>query len=365
MSGPRAVDITALESLLVWRESRASGGAIAAAVDAARVDGADPAAGLAAEIIGSARRLVLTGAGSSYFLAQAAAAAARETTGRQVVAAPLSELLLRPASVLERGSPADEPIVIVSRSGATSEAVSVAEKMRAIGHPTIAITCRAGSPLAARANATLVSPAGDETAIVMTQSFASMLAMLLRALAATAPDGSLAADLDQVAGRWPEAVAAGTVGRRLGATSWSRVVVLGGGASFGIASEWCLKLTETSRVPANAYEPLEFRHGPISVCERGMLLVALIGGPGARDELRVVSEAAALGAETWVIARDAHEAQGAPGAVSLIGAGLQPSARLPLLVHPAHALAIALALTRGCDPDAPRHLGQVVTISFE
>jgi fructoselysine-6-P-deglycase FrlB-like protein len=40
-------------------------------------------------------------------------------------------------------------------------------------------------------------------------------------------------------------------------------------------------------------------------------------------------------------------------------------ARLPLLVHPAHALALALALTRGCDPDVPRHLGQVVILGPE
>jgi fructoselysine-6-P-deglycase FrlB-like protein len=41
---------------------------------------------------------------------------------------------------------------------------------------------------------------------------------------------------------------------------------------------------------------------------------------------------------------------------------LHALARLPLLVHPAHALALSLALTRGRDPDAPRHLGQVVIL---
>ena len=351
-----------LESRLVWQESLTSGDAIAAALDAARTDEARPAASKAMGVIRASRRLVLTGAGSSYYLAQAAAAAAREATGRQIVAAPLSELLLRPAGVLVGGSPATEPVVIVSRSGATSEAVSVAEAMRALGHPTIAVTCRASSPLAMRADVTLVSPAGDEQAVVMTRSFASMLALLLRVLASPAEDRSPVADLDRVAGRWPEAVAAAVVGRRLGAASWSRVVVLGGGASFGIASEWGLKLSETSRVPANAYEPLEFRHGPISVCEPGVLVVGLIGGPGARDELRVVAEAARHGADTWVLTRDADEAQGAPGEVSFIGGGLHPSARLPLLLHPGHALALSLALTRGCDPDAPRHLGQVVTV---
>ena len=55
--------------------------------------------------------------------------------------------------------------------------------MRAAGHPTIAVTCRGGSPLASLADVTLVSPAGDEAAIVMTRSFASMLALLLGVVA--------------------------------------------------------------------------------------------------------------------------------------------------------------------------------------
>ena len=55
----------------------------------------------------------------------------------------------------------------------------------------------------------------------------------------------------------------------------------------------------------------------------------------------------------------------APGETSLIGGGLVPTARLPLLLHPAHALALNLAVTRGCDPDAPRHLGQVVILGSE
>ena len=111
-----------------------------------------------------------------------------------------------------------------------------------------------------------------------------------------------------------------------------------------------------------AYEPLEFRHGPISVCEPGMLVIGLVGGPGAQDEVAVVDEAAGLGATTWLIARDAAEAESIGGQVSLIGGGLHALARLPLLVHPAHALALSLALTRGRDPDAPRHLGQVVIL---
>ncbi len=358
MTHPNGAGPASLDHLLTWREASTSGQAIAAAVEAAR-----SAQGTALDLLAGAERIVLTGAGSSYYLALVAAAAAREATHRPFVAAPLSEILLRPAGVFVGANPAAEPVVVISRSGSTSEAVAVAERARALGHPTIAVTCRAGSPLASSTDVTLVSPAGDEAAIVMTRSFASMLALLLGVIATVAGDRALAADLARAAAdHWPEAAAAAAVGRRLGATDWSRIVILGGGPAFGIATEWGLKLTETSQVSTCVYEPLEFRHGPISVSEPGVLVVGLIGGPGANDEVRVVAEAAAFGAETWVVAREADEARGAPGEVSLIGGGLHPTARLPLLVHPAHALALSLALTRGCDPDAPRHLDQVVIL---
>jgi glucosamine--fructose-6-phosphate aminotransferase (isomerizing) len=362
--------MTAFEELLTWRESSTSGEAIAAAIDAA---GRMPAA--ARNLLSMADRIVVTGAGSSYYLAQVVAAAGRAALRRPIIAAPLSELILRPDGVLVASGGAGgggtgqaatrEPVVIISRSGSTSEAISVAERMRSAGHPTVAVTCRADSPLAALADVTLVSPAGDEAAIVMTRSFASMLALLLEVVAIVGGDDRLAADLGRAAGHWAEAAAAAAIGRRLGTTDWSRIVVLGGGPAFGIAAEWGLKLTETSQVPTSAYEPLEFRHGPISVCEPGMLVVGSVGGAGAREEAAVVAEAGRLGATTWLIAGDEAEARGATGDVSLVGGGLVPTARLPLLLHPAHALALSLALTRGRDPDAPRHLGQVVILGSE
>ena len=354
--------MTGFDELLTWRESSTSAAAIAAAVEVAARD-----AGAARDVVADAERIVVTGAGSSYYLALVVASAARTVLRRSVIATPLSELILRPDGVLLDGTAATrrEPVIVISRSGSTSEAVTVAERMRAVGHPTIAVTCRASSPLAALADVTLVSPAGDESAIVMTRSFASMLALLLGVIGGAAGNERLVGDLARAADGWSDVAAAASIGRRFGETDFSRVVILGGGAAFGIAAEWGLKLTETSQVPASAYEPLEFRHGPISLCEPGMLVVGLVGGPGAAEEVAVVAEAARLGATTWVIARDLDEARGAPGEVSVIGGGLDPIARLPLLLHPGHALALSLALTRGCDPDAPRHLGQVVILARE
>ena len=261
--------------------------------------------------------------------------------------------------------PADSrPIVVISRSGSTSEAVALAERASAAGHPIVAVTCRPASPLAAAATMRLVSPRGDESAIVMTRSFTSMLALLLRVIAGMAADPAegrrLADDLDGLPDRWSEAAAAAALAPGIaGAVAWSRVVVLGGGASFAIASEAGLKLTETGRVPSDVYQPLEFRHGPMSVIEPGVLVVGLLVDVPAPTRRRSSARPSISGHTPWILGPTAS----AIGLESVaLGDGLHPLARLPLLMPPLQALALSIAIARGCDPDQPRHLDQVVLL---
>jgi glucosamine--fructose-6-phosphate aminotransferase (isomerizing) len=222
--------------------------------------------------------------------------------------------------------------------------------MRAAGHPTIAVTGHPGSPMAAAADEVLHAPLAAERAIVMTRSFLAMSTLLMRVAGRLAPDPAFARDLDALPGAWPTTGPAVEHALGLAATNPSRVVVLGGGPAAGVADEAVLKLTETSQVPANAWEPWEFRHGPISVSEPGMLVVGILGGRAADAEGRVLTESAALGAATWALGPDGP------------GAGLGPIARLPLQLVPLQALALALAVRRGRDPERPRHLGQVVVL---
>jgi glucosamine--fructose-6-phosphate aminotransferase (isomerizing) len=333
-----------LEATLAWHEASSGGEAMAGALDAARA-----APDSVVEGVARASRIILCGAGSSYYVAQMVAAAIREAGGLPASASPLSEVILRPEGVLPR-APGSELVVVISRSGATTEAVRLAGRLREDGWSTLAITCRPGSPLASVVPQAVVVPA-DEQAIVMTRSVGAMTVGLLRLFARATPAASgMAADLDRLPGVWGAATDLIEPALELAGSNPDRVVVLGGGAALGLANEAVLKITETSQVPANAWEPFEFRHGPISVCEPGVLVVGLLGGPSAATEARVLAESAELGATTW---------RPEPGGVA---GGLGPIAQLLLSLHPLQALAFGLALRRGLDPDRPRHLNQVVVL---
>jgi glucosamine--fructose-6-phosphate aminotransferase (isomerizing) len=342
----------AVAQTTAWQEASRGGVAVAAALEVAR---SAPSAII--DRLAGAKRIVVTGAGSSYYIAQVAAATMRARCALPAEAVPLSEILLRPEGVIGAEPAERQPVVVISRSGTTTEAIDVIGLAAGRGQPSIAVTCRPASPMAQAADLTLAVPQADERAIVMTRSFVAQAALLMRLGARVArersgvpSDDRFAADLDAVPGRWGEVEPHIERALELALTDPSRVVVLGGGAAYGIANEAVLKLTETSQVAASAFHPLEFRHGPISVCEPGMLVVGILGGNAEAAERRVVAESAALGATTWVL--------GPSGP----GAELDEIARLPLVLHALQGLALGVALRRGRDPEAPRHLSQVVVI---
>jgi glucosamine--fructose-6-phosphate aminotransferase (isomerizing) len=297
-----------------------------------------------------ATRVVITGAGSSLYIAQVAAFSMREEANTPAEAQPLSEVLFRPEAVFAGQAIADQPLIVVSRSGTTTEALDVLKAARERGQFTIAVTCRPQAPMAGLADVALTLPEGDDEAIVMTRSFVSQASFLMR-LGARLGDDAFAADLDAMPARWSETAPFIEQAFELAAIGPSRLVVLGAGAAFGIANEAVLKVTETGQLPASAFHPLEFRHGPMSVCEPGVIVAGVLGGPTEADERRVVDEAAALGASPFVLGPDGP------------GVGLHPTARLPLAMHVLQALAFGIAVGRGLDLGAPRHLEQVVVIA--
>jgi glucosamine--fructose-6-phosphate aminotransferase (isomerizing) len=327
-----------------WKEASTGGEAIAAALEVAR-----GASQHEVDRLAFSKRIVVTGAGSSYYIAQVAAAAMRSLCRLPAEAVPLSEVVLRSRGVFSPEEPTNQPLVVISRSGSTTEALAVLKAARSRDQHTLAVTCRPNSPMAGLADATLAVPEADEEAIVMTRSFAAQTALLMR-LGTRLGDPAFARDLDRLPEHWAETAPHVERAFELAAMDPSRVVVLGGGAAFGLANEAVLKLTETSQVPASAFHPLEFRHGPISVCEPGMLVVGILGGSSESAERRVIEESAALGATTWVLGPDGP------------GAELGEIARLPLVLYALQALALGVAVRRGRDPEAPRHLDQVVVI---
>ncbi|CAA9529925.1 MAG: Glucosamine-6-phosphate deaminase [isomerizing], alternative [uncultured Thermomicrobiales bacterium] len=306
-------------------------------------------------------QVLFTGSGTSFYLALSAAHAFQEVTGCAARAVPASEIFLSPASTV----PKHGPVVafLFSRSGTTSEAVLAARHLTRTrpGARTIAISCNAGTPLAAATDHAIELPHAAERSMVMTRSFTTMLLAAQMVAATVAGDGALRADLV----RLPNLLRRRFADFEAFAREWGgnaalrRFVYLGLGPNYGLAEEATLKLKEMTQVPCSAYNPLEFRHGPVSTVT-GDTAVILLAGERERAYLGdVATDVHGHGAKVATIGPYPLDHAG----VSLALPGdLSDLARAVLYLPPAQLLAHARAELLGLDPDAPRLLNPVVTL---
>jgi glucosamine--fructose-6-phosphate aminotransferase (isomerizing) len=246
-------------------------------------------------------------------------------------------------------------VIATSQSGRTPEIATVADRMRARGARTLAITNEPDSPLARSAHGVVGLGAGAEQAVPATKTFtatAAAFALTAEALGRVPfDDGAwerLPGAVEEVlADMAPAERAAETLA---GATG---MLTIGRGYAFAMALEAALKLKETTQVLAEGYSSADLRHGPKVVVSAGFPVLALsVSGPAAADVADLVAELRGRGAQVLEIADR-------PQAELPIPAGLPESLAAIVAVVRAQQLSLALARTRGLDPDAPVGLSKV------
>jgi glucosamine--fructose-6-phosphate aminotransferase (isomerizing) len=308
-------------------------------------------------------RALFVGAGTSLYLAQAASQRFQELTGVPSAAVPPSEVFLSPASTIPRGGPL--AAFVISRSGATSEALHAARHLREhVDEATVvALTCEQGTRLEEIADHAIVLPAAAERAIAMTQSFTSMLLALELVAARVAARSDLEPALARMPGLAAQSLpAAEQFGERLGRElALERFVYLGLGPNQGLAQEGTLKLKELTQTPCEAYNPLEFRHGPISIVRPGTAVVVL-GGERERAYLGdLTREVKAHGASVATVSPFSSDGSDLTMALP---AGDVPDVLLgPLYLPPLQLAAYYRALALGLDPDRPRIISKIVVLA--
>ncbi|MGD0793533.1 MAG: SIS domain-containing protein [Terriglobales bacterium] len=307
---------------------------------------------------------IFVGCGTSYYLAQAAAASFNylKLPARAV---PASDLLMYPALTLQAGR--DYIPVVISRSGRTSEAVRAAQILEKDHNlRTIAITCADRQPLEASCSVTLKLLDADELSTVMTRSFTSML-LGLQYLAATVSGNDafrralieLPQQVEPLLKDIPQRLQLFVEAR-----SFSDFVFLAQGPLFGIASECMLKVTESSCSYAQVFHSLEFRHGPKSIAGPETLITFLMSETSYDAEVELLEEMKALGAATMVIAnRVESRAQRASDFAIELGLPSPEYARPAAFTIWGQLYGVYYGLKKGLNPDSPKNLTRVVELA--
>jgi fructoselysine-6-P-deglycase FrlB-like protein len=213
----------------------------------------------------------------------------------------------------------DETVLLLSRSGTTTDVVRAAERLRP-DHRVIGIVGEPGTPVAELCHEVVLLDFADEKSIVQTR-FATSALVLLRA--------SLGEDLTGLvqAGR-------AALELELPAPLPRHTVFLGSDWTVGLASEAALKCREAAGAWTEAYPIMEYLHGPIAVAGPESLVWSLTEVPP--------------------FVRDSIQATGA----ALFAPELEPLAQLAAV----HRLALRMAQAAGRDPDRPNFLSRSVEL---
>jgi glucosamine--fructose-6-phosphate aminotransferase (isomerizing) len=293
----------------------------------------------------AARTVVLTGCGTSYYLAQSLACAFN-AAGQPALAVPGAEWARRPNCYV--ANPEDILVIGLSRSGTTSETVQAIEASRRRGWKTFAISCEPGSTILTAADDGLCLPTDPREGIVMSVSASLMLLGGLRTSGLALPD-----NVTDAAARALEQMDKGADALLSGLRHF---VYLGAGVNYGIASEGSLKLQEMSLSYSQAFHPMEFRHGPVSLIDEGSLVVMLYSPDTFAAEAALVAELQTKGAR--VIGFDG------PGDLR-IDLGLTGPASSLAALPALQLLGEMVALSKRINSETPRHLTKVVVLAEE
>ncbi|MEV7190794.1 sugar isomerase [Streptomyces sp. NPDC093510] len=264
-------------------------------------------------------RVAVTGCGTSWFMA-IAYAALREAAG-------LGETDAFASSEFPAGRTYDR-VVAITRSGTTTEVLDLLTRLKGTV-ATLALTADPKTPVMDAADTVAVLDWADEESVVQTRFATTAFAFLraglghipgLKTVAEAAVDAELA-----VAEPLPAAV--------VEAEQWT---FLGRGWTYGLALEAALKMREAAGAWTESYPAMEYRHGPISITGPGRVawMFGTLPDGLAADVARVGGE---------LVAR-------------------QEADPLADLIR-AQRLAVALAESRGQDPDRPRNLTRSVILS--
>jgi glucosamine--fructose-6-phosphate aminotransferase (isomerizing) len=323
-----------------------------AKVVAGQLDDTSRVEALAAHLAAHAPAVALTVArGSSDHAASYFAGLTMSRLGVPVASLPMSVATLQQAPLKVRGQFA----LAFSQSGKSPDLVNTMVALRDAGALTVAAVNALPSPLADACEHELPLYAGPELSVAATKSYIAMLSMSAQIIAFWQRDPALIAALRGL----PDVL------DKAGHLDWSsavetlrgveRMIVIGRGLGLAIAQEAALKLKETSGIQAEAFSSAEVRHGPMELIDRDYPLVVFAPpGPEQAGLLQLAEDMRARGAAVLLAAPS-----GTPGATLPLAISADPALDPIAAILSFYVMAAELAVARGRNPDAPRHLNKV------
>lgn len=268
-------------------------------------------------------------------------------------------------------------VVLISQSGETADTLAALREAKAQGAHTLAIVNVIGSAIAKAADEVIYTCAGPEIAVATTKAYSAQLAVMYRLALRFAQlmETQSQEDIqqaDEALVDLPRQIEQTLLPERIGQMrtladrfhTCEDIFFIGRNVDAVTCLEGSLKLKELSYIHAEAYPAGELKHGPISLIEEGVPVIALATVEELfHKTMANVKEVKARGATVICLttpgyAEEARQTADVVVEVPKTHPLLQPSVN----IVPLQLFSYFTALNRGCDVDKPRNLAKSVTV---
>ncbi len=258
----------------------------------------------------------------------------------------------------------EDVVVAISQSGETADTLAAVRLAKKEGAKVLAITNVVGSTLSREADATLYIGVGPEVGVVATKTFTGQLAVIYKLAYSMsgnragldeleAMPASVQKMLDEI--QEPVKHLAKLMSKRRNFFFISR------GVGWPCALEAALKLKEITYLHAEAYAAGELKHGPISMLEEKVPVIAIAPSGSLAPKMESnIRECKARGASMIVLSDDKTIRD--EGEHWLVMPKVSDDFVPLFYILPLQLLAYYMTLELGRDPDQPRNLAKSVTV---
>jgi glucosamine--fructose-6-phosphate aminotransferase (isomerizing) len=314
-------------------------------------------------------RVEMIACGTAYYASLVGAALFQEWLGVPARSTVASEFRYSPPPIDARTL-----VIAVTQSGETADTIAAARLAGDRGAIVVAVTNTVGSAITRESHASVFLQAGPEVAVAATKTFVTQVATVvmlaadvarrlgrlpaekerelveaLRRLPAQATRAiEKAPSIEEIAGRYAAAAGYMYIGRSFG---------------YPAALEGALKIKEISYLHAEGYAAGELKHGPISLLDTEVPLVAVATRSAVYEKLiSNLMEGKARDARVLAVATEGDtQIERLATDVFWVPDTLEPLSTI-LAVIPLQLFAYYVAVKRGRDVDQPRNLAKSVTV---
>ncbi len=301
-------------------------------------------------LISNAKKIHITACGTSYHASLMFKCLSQKFLGKDCDATIASEypFISNPDS--------NTLVIAISQSGETADTMRALEYARGKGAKILSLTNVAGSSITRISDEVVLLNSGPEVSVAATKTFTSQLAVLYRLVFP-------GKDLSAIPALLGKSLESEIEIKRISESLREKrdIFFLGRGLSVPIAMEGALKLKEISYLHAEAYPGGELKHGPLSLIEPGVPVIALAPNDetvykmlGNIKEVRARGGFVVSFTNSREIAKESDIAVEIPGSDPL----LAPFA----MIAPLQLLAYYASVSKGINPDRPRNLAKSVTV---